>query len=203
MLNFSPKGVFESERGATYLERRYAHQREMRSNSAMLLHGLYIGLYSFWKYFQFPYANIVRYAIIKLFSRHIRSSSIADGVMIWFPWNVKLGENSTLNQGVIIDGFGGVEIGKGVRIAAYTCINTADHRFENPDVFIKDQGYEVAGVKIEDDVWLGSGVKVSKGITIGEGSVVGAGSVVTKDISPYSIAVGIPCKVIGSRKKTN
>jgi acetyltransferase-like isoleucine patch superfamily enzyme len=52
---------------------------------------------------------------------------------------------------------------------------------------------------IEDDCWLGTGVKVLDGVTIGQGSVVGAGAVVTKDIPPYSVAVGIPSKVIAQR----
>jgi len=105
-----------------------------------------------------------------------------------------------LNQGIIIDGFGGVTIGEGVRIAAYCVINTADHDFSDTTRMICDQGFVVAGVVIEDDVWLGTGVIVNKGVTIGRGSVIGAGSVVTNDIPAYSIAVGVPCRVVRSRR---
>lgn len=52
---------------------------------------------------------------------------------------------------------------------------------------------------IEDDVWLGFGTIVLTGVTVGRGSVVAAGSVVTRDIPPYSIAAGVPAKVIGKR----
>ena len=52
---------------------------------------------------------------------------------------------------------------------------------------------------IEDDVWLGYGTVVLTGVTVGRGSVVAAGSVVTRDIPPYSIAAGVPAKVIGQR----
>lgn len=52
---------------------------------------------------------------------------------------------------------------------------------------------------IEDDVWLGHSVTVCAGVTIGRGSVIGAGAVVTRDVPPYSIAVGAPAKVIKSR----
>ncbi|NES84010.1 MAG: acyltransferase, partial [Moorea sp. SIO2B7] len=48
---------------------------------------------------------------------------------------------------------------------------------------------------------LGSGVKVLDGVTIGQGSVIGAGAVVTKDIPPYSVAAGVPAKVISKRKE--
>lgn len=200
MRLFRPHGVFDNHDAQSFKKKRFMSQSEMKSINALIMHGVYLGLYSLVKYLHVPFFNYFRYLIVKAFSSNINSSSISDGVTIWFPWNVNIGKHSTLNQGVIIDGFGGVKIGVGVRIAAYTCINTADHSFSDSSKFIKDQGYEVAGVEIEDDVWLGSGVKINKGVTIGKGSVIGSGSVVTKDIPPYSIAVGVPCKVVDSRK---
>jgi len=52
---------------------------------------------------------------------------------------------------------------------------------------------------IEDDVWLGYGAIVLTGVTIGRGCVVAAGSMVTRDIPPYSIVAGVPARVIGAR----
>jgi acetyltransferase-like isoleucine patch superfamily enzyme len=52
---------------------------------------------------------------------------------------------------------------------------------------------------IEDDAWLGYGTVVLTGVTVGRGSIVAAGSVVTRDIAPYSIAGGVPAKLIGQR----
>ncbi|MBL4677498.1 MAG: hypothetical protein JKY70_15040 [Mucilaginibacter sp.] len=51
-------------------------------------------------------------------------------------------------------------------------------------------------VIIEDNVWIGETVSVLPGVTIGKGSIIGASAVVTKNIPPYSIAVGNPAKVI-------
>ena len=65
---------------------------------------------------------------------------------------------------------------------------------------IREQGLTTKGIEIGDDCWLGYGVKVLDGVTIGQGSIVGAGAVVTKNLPPYSIAVGVPAKVIGSRQ---
>lgn len=48
---------------------------------------------------------------------------------------------------------------------------------------------------VEDDVWVGSNVVILKGVRLCRGCVIGAGSVVTKDIPPYSIAFGVPAKV--------
>lgn len=50
-------------------------------------------------------------------------------------------------------------------------------------------------VFIEDDCWIGGNVIILPKVRIGKGSTIGAGSVVTKDIPPYSVAVGNPCKV--------
>ena len=165
-----------------------------------LLHGFYLGLYGFFKYASFPLFNYLRFAIIRLFARNIHTAYISDGVTIWFPWNVSIGKRSSLNQGVIINGYGGTRIGEGVRIAAYTCINSTDHEFSDPNKFIVDQGFVNAEVIIEDDVWIGAGVNINKGVVIGKGSVIGSGAVVTRSIPPYSIAAGVPCRVIKSRQ---
>ncbi|MBN2571055.1 MAG: hypothetical protein JXA68_02910 [Ignavibacteriales bacterium] len=75
-----------------------------------------------------------------------------------------------------------------------------NHNYSDPNVSIAEQGITAEGIKIEDDVWIGAGVKILDGIKIGKGSVIGAGSVVTHDVSPYSIAVGSPAKVIKKRQ---
>ena len=65
------------------------------------------------------------------------------------------------------------------------------------DVRQRAEGLEYAHpVRICDNVWICTGAIILPGVTIGEGSVIGAGSVVTKDIPPYCLAVGNPCRVI-------
>lgn len=177
----------------------YKSSFEMKSTKNLVMHGLYFGLYAFVKYVPLPFFEYARYCVLRIFSNSIKSTYISDGVTIYFPWKVAIGKKSSLNQGVIIDGFGGVEIGYGVRIASYVVINTADHNFADKDEYICKQGYICSPVIIEDDVWIGSHTCINKGVTIGKGSVIGAGSVVTKDIPPYSIAVGVPAQVIKRR----
>lgn len=190
--------------GKTFSEKKLPLIRkdksELRSPKNLVLHGLYISLFSLVKYLSFPFSNLLRYLVLRIFTSSIHSTYIGDGVTIYFPWNVHVGKESSLNAGVIIDGFGSVSIGDGVRIAAYTCINTADHAFDDLDARIMDQGFITGTVIIEDNVWIGAGTKINKGVRIGKGSVIGSGSVVTKNIPPFSVAAGVPCKVIRPRK---
>lgn len=114
--------------------------------------------------------------------------------------HILIGNNCSLNDFSILYGHGGLEIGNNVRIAAQTMMIPQNHNYSDPNVSIAEQGITAEGIKIEDDVWIGAGVKILDGIKIGKGSVIGAGSVVTHDVSPYSIAVGSPAKVIKKRQ---
>jgi len=112
---------------------------------------------------------------------------------------IEIGENCSINSFCHISGNGGLRIGNNVRIASNTVIIPANHKFDNPNIPITFQGETQKGIKIEDDVWIGAGVKILDGVTIGTGSVIGAGSVVNKSIPPMSVAVGVPAKVVKKR----
>jgi acetyltransferase-like isoleucine patch superfamily enzyme len=137
---------------------------------------------------------------------------------------LKIGDRVRLDRGVDIRAHehGCVEIGDRTRIGPYACLSgrqikigkdcliashagiyANNHVFADRDRTINQQGREYQGIVIEDDCWLGSGVRVVDGVTIGQGSVIGAGAVVTKNIPAYSIAVGTPAKVIAQRGKDN
>ena len=97
-----------------------------------------------------------------------------------------------------------IKFGKHVLLAANCYIGGIKHCFDRTDIPIMRQGYESkGGVIIEDDVWLGAGVMVLDGVTIGTGCVVAAGSIVTRDLPAYSIAMGSPAKIAYSRQKNN
>ncbi len=92
-----------------------------------------------------------------------------------------------------------VEIGRDCLLAELVSIRDHDHAFGAMDASIVRQGRSVAPVRIGDNVWLGAKVTVVKGVSIGDNSVVGAHAVVTRDIPPNSIAVGVPARVVAHR----
>jgi acetyltransferase-like isoleucine patch superfamily enzyme len=90
-----------------------------------------------------------------------------------------------------------VEIGENVLIAGRVYISDHNHRFSDIGKPILAQGIESGGrVIIEENAWLGEGCVILPGVTIGRNSIIGSNAVVTKDVPPYSIAVGIPARVI-------
>jgi len=76
-----------------------------------------------------------------------------------------------------------------------------DNTMPLPHFFVNAtlSGIDIPKTFIGADVWIGQGVLIKSGVKIGVGSVIGAGAVVTKDIPPYSIAVGNPCRPIRAR----
>jgi len=112
---------------------------------------------------------------------------------------ITIGSNCFLGEYNVIRGQGGVTIGNDVYTGPMVKIVAVNHVFDSLDRPIREQGVTAQGIVIEDDVWLGAGVTVVDGVTIGRGSIIGAGAVVTSDIPPYSIAVGIPAKPVKNR----
>ena len=125
---------------------------------------------------------------------------IGDGVALRsHVGRVTVGAKVVIGGGTTVNSYLDVSIGDGALIADDVHITDFDHRTDRIDVPIKDQGIVTSPVRIGPDVWLGRGVTVVRGVDIGRGSVIGAHSVVTRDIPPYSVAVGSPARVVRSR----
>lgn len=104
---------------------------------------------------------------------------------------MSIGKNSRIN-GAMITATRKVVIGENVRIAPFTVIIDSD--FHDIGDHFKD--VEGDQITIEDNVWIATRSTILKGVTIGEGAVVAAGSVVVKDVPPYTVVGGVPAKVI-------
>ncbi len=95
-------------------------------------------------------------------------------------------------------------IGRYVSIANNVSIGQGDHdlnRISTSSNFYNDAGEELTSkpCSIASDVWIGVDAVILRGVSIGTGAVVGANSVVTRDIPAYSIAVGVPAKILRNR----
>jgi acetyltransferase-like isoleucine patch superfamily enzyme len=91
-------------------------------------------------------------------------------------------------------------MGRYVLIGPEFMITGDDHRFDLPGTPTIFSGRpQVRITSIEDDVWIGARVILMRGVTLGKGSVVAAGSVVTRDVEPFTIVGGVPAKFIKRR----
>jgi acetyltransferase-like isoleucine patch superfamily enzyme len=113
---------------------------------------------------------------------------------------ITIGHNCFIGEFNIIRGQGGVRIGNDVYTGPMVQMVAVNHVYQDPSRPIREQGITAQGIIIEDDVWIGANVTVVDGVTIGRGSVIGAGAVVTRDIPPYSIALGTPAKPVKDRR---
>ena len=123
-------------------------------------------------------------------------------MIVWLNGDsIEMGDGVGFNYGCYVNGYGGLVIGDGTLIGPYSMIHTANHRFDDPSRPIVEQGWEDGPpVRIGPQCWVGMGVCILPGVSIGEGCVVGAGSVVTRDLDAYTVAVGNPAKPVRSRR---
>jgi len=110
-----------------------------------------------------------------------------------------IGENVQIGDRTIIACYAGIRIGNDCLIADNVSIRDVDHVYSDVSKKIRNQGIESIPIKIGDDVWIGHGAVIKKGVEICDGCIIGANAVVTKDVPPYSLAVGVPAKVIKKR----
>lgn len=113
------------------------------------------------------------------------------------------GRNVQINDFVHITAMEKVSIGNNVLMASKIYISDCSHGFydgeksdSSPCSLPINRAYKTSPVTICDNVWIGESVSILPGVTIGKGSIIGANSVVTKNVSEYSIAVGNPAKVV-------
>lgn len=123
----------------------------------------------------------------------------ATGVLGNLGVGLVMGDGSCLGAYSFIGAAGGVKIGRDVLVGQRVNFHAENHEFSDPTATIRSQGVTRLGIVVEDDCWIGSGAIILDGVTIGKGSVVAAGAVVNRDVPPYSIAGGVPARVIGTR----
>jgi acetyltransferase-like isoleucine patch superfamily enzyme len=121
-----------------------------------------------------------------------KSIRLRPGVQIIGADQVKMGSYVGIGNYTILRGLGGITIGNFVLIGDNVIITSVGHPIGG--VYYRSQ--ELAPVTISDNVWLAANVIILPGVTVGENSAVGAGAIVTEDIPPNSVAVGVPARVV-------
>lgn len=107
---------------------------------------------------------------------------------------VSIGDNSLVGLGNVV--IGPVAIGNNVILAQNIVMSGLNHNYTDISTPIHKQGVSVAPIVIEDECWIGANSVITAGVTIGKHCVIAAGAVVTKNIPPYSVAVGNPARII-------
>lgn len=118
--------------------------------------------------------------------------------------NIEIGRRVFVNRRAYFSAPNGlIKIGDDVLIGADCFLCAGHHKYSEIGKKIREQRYgggnEFQYIIIEDDVWIASKVSILGNITVGEGSVIGACSLVIKDLPPYSVCLGNPCRPIKFR----
>lgn len=113
----------------------------------------------------------------------------------------RIGDRTGIGINAMLDANdrGEIVIGADVLIAANTVLRASNHEYRDPGRPIREQGHTGGRIVVEDDVWIGANVVVVPDVIIGAHAIVGAGAVVTRDIPPWSIAGGVPARVLARR----
>jgi acetyltransferase-like isoleucine patch superfamily enzyme len=156
-------------------------------------------------------SNVKIYESVRINCGHMGAISIGDDVRILRNvtistsgmGKISIGNNVHIGEGTIIYSDMEITIGDNVVIGPQNVIVDFDHIYDNLDVPIIKQGHNAQRIIIEGDVWVSSHCSVIRGVIISKGSVIGAGSVVNKDIPAYSVACGVPVKVIKKRSASS
>nr|WP_315155898.1 CatB-related O-acetyltransferase [uncultured Flavobacterium sp.] len=122
-----------------------------------------------------------------------------------FSGDIRIGYATTLGYNNILSG--NIVIGKYCQLGADVALHATNHPISSMTTYVNNNLFqgELQGLKEENeivignDVWIGHGVIIVGNINIGNGAILAAGSVVTKDVAPYTIVAGVPAKPIGKR----
>jgi acetyltransferase-like isoleucine patch superfamily enzyme len=109
---------------------------------------------------------------------------------------IVIGQRSLIGEGCVLRGQGGITIGDDVFLAPLVQVLAVNHVYNDTSRPISFQGITTQGITIEDGAWIGGGAILLDGVRVGRNAVVGAGAVVTRDVPPFTVAVGNPARVV-------
>ena len=113
--------------------------------------------------------------------------------------NLRIGDKCVFGNDNTVNCYLDIEFGATTIVADWVYICDFDHVFADVTRPIKDQGIAKSPVRIGRDVWVGTKASVLRGTTVGQGSVIAAHCVVNADVPAYSVAGGVPVRVLRNR----
>lgn len=147
------------------------------------------------------FGEYTRALILKpYFDRCGKNVTINQGVRFRGIHRLAIGDNVYLGVDNFIQASGRIVIGDNVMLGPSVKIWSVNHKFDDTEIPIAEQGYEQKKVTIGNGVWVGANVFIMPGVSIPEGCIISAGSVVgVKNYPSFSIISGNPARVIGKR----
>ncbi len=134
--------------------------------------------------------------LLRAFGAKIGSGvRIQGGAKLWQPWRLTIGDNSWIDGGVSLYSVDEIVIGANAVISDGAFICTATH-----DISSETFELQTMPVTIGDSAWICAKATVLPGVKVGEGAIVAAGSVVSKDVEPWTVIGGNPAKFIKKRE---
>jgi acetyltransferase-like isoleucine patch superfamily enzyme len=112
---------------------------------------------------------------------------------------IYIGNHVRVGIGNVI--IGPVTIGNNVIMAQNVVLSGLNHSYDDINIPIVDQQCTFSPIVIHEDCWIGANAVITSGVTIGKHAVVAAGSIVTKDVNPFTIVAGNPAKPIKAYNK--
>lgn len=172
---------------------RYNSSFSLRNKVARLTWNL-----CYWIFFRPFNLNIFRKwraIVLRSFGAKIGSHvNVYASAKIWAPWNLEIGDFSSIGPKVDCYNQGKIRIGNNTVISqkTYLCASTHDFTRSNFPLVVKF-------IEIKDQVWVAADAFVAPGVTIGEGAVIGARSAVFKDVNVWEVVGGNPAVFIKKR----
>lgn len=155
----------------------------------------------YWIFFR-PFGLIVfrlwRNVVLRIFGAELAPSvNIYASVKIWAPWNLEMGDYSSLGPNVDCYNQGKITIGANTTISQKTYLCASSH-----DITDTKHALILKPIIIEDQVWVAADAFIGPGVSIGQGAVVAARSAVFKDVEPWTVVGSNPAKFIKKRELT-
>jgi putative colanic acid biosynthesis acetyltransferase WcaF len=136
----------------------------------------------------------LRIALLRMFGAQIAPNCWIEGARIWVPWNLHMDEFSVIGNGAEIYNLAPVRIGSNSVVSQGSYLCTATHDYTKPEFPLYARQ-----ITIGQSAWIAARAFIGPGVTVGEGAVVGACSVVSRDVPPWTVCAGNPCRVIKAR----